>query len=313
MDEVIDATATPDAATPADQTTLPLTTDTPADDAAHPVTGDTPPVDPNEAMWGDLKADEPVDPNAAPPAIPEEFSKVLGISEYVKEPAHIESAVRTASEVWDVVSGKAPASGLLEAMRGQNPAQYEKTVTEDIIPYIEKITGKKFGGEAAAPDPIAEMRAEMERLKQVPLLEAQQREQQQHVQRAEQAGGVKIEEFIKAGNGIFDGDVQGAVQAVAAQFGKMGLNPQDVMKQVLAGNTATLEKAYKAAERHQTLQAKAYSDRMMARYKSLKGSVPTPKGAGNAAASGDEKADMTTQAGRAKWMAQQFKSGADIS
>jgi hypothetical protein len=277
-------------------------------EVTHP--GDTPPVDPNEAMWGDLKPDAPVDP-AAPPAIPEEFSKVLGISEYVKEPAHVESAVRTASEVWDVVSGKSPASGLLEAMRVQNPAQYEKSVTEDIIPYIEKITGKKFGGEQTAPDPLAEMRAEMERMKQAPLLEAQQREQQQYVQRAEQAGGVKLEELIKGGNGIFDGDIQGAVQAVGAQINKMGLNPQDVMKQVLSGNMANLEKAYKAAEKAQTLQAKAYADRMMARYKTLKGSVPTPKGGSSAATSGDGKEDLTTQAGRSKAMAKAFAEGRD--
>lgn len=298
-------TATPDAT----GTTAPLTE---TNDAA-PITdaGTPPPVSDDEAMWGDLKEEPaaPVDPNAAP-VIPAEFSRVLSISDYVKEPAHVEAAVQTASEVWDVVSGKKSASSLLEAMRSQNPTQYEKTILEDVVPYIEKITGKKFGGEQAAADPVAEMRAELERLKQQPLIEAQQRQQQQYVQSAENAGGAKLEEFIKAGNGIFDGDVQGAVSAVSAHFTKMGLDPQAVMKEVLGGNFANLEKAYKAAEKAETLKAKAYSDRIRAKYKTLKAAVPASKGAsGGATNPADGNPDLTTASGRAKWMTEQFKAG----
>ena len=279
-----------------------------------PVETTTPVVPDEEAMWGDLKPEEPAvaDPNA-PPAVPPEFSKVLSISDYVREPAHVEAAVQTASEVWDVVSGKKSASSLLEAMRGQNPQQYEKTVMEDIIPYIEKITGKKFGATEAAPapDPVAALTAEVERLKQAPLLEAQQREQQQYVQRAEQAGGAKLEEYIKAGNGIFDGDVPAAIAAVSAQFTKMGVDPQLAMQQVMGGNFANLEKAYKAAEKAETLKAKAYSDRVRAKYQTLKKAVPAAAGGSSSINPGDDKPDLTTQSGRAKAMAAAFAAGRD--
>lgn len=304
MDEPIVEPVTPaePAATPVD--TTPVET--------HPEPSTTPVVSDEEAMWGDLKPEEPapVDPNA-PPVVPNEFVKALAISDYVREPAHLEAAVRTASEVWDVSDGKKSASSLLEALRGQNPTQYEKTVMEDIIPYIEKITGKKFGGEQTAPDPVAEMRAELERLKQQPLIEAQQRDQQQFQQRAEQAGEAKLEEFIKGGNGIFDGDVPAAISAVSAQFTKMGIDPQEAMKQVMSGNFTNLEKAYKAAEKAETLKAKAYSDRIRAKYKTLKGSVPASKAGSTSINPGSDKPDLTTQAGRAKAMATAFAAGSD--
>jgi hypothetical protein len=220
-------------------------------------------------------------------AVPEEYTKVLGISDYVKEPAHLESAVRAATEVWDVVTGKGTASGLMEGMRAQNPQQFEKTVFEDLVPYIEKITGKKFGGEEAAPDPMAQLQAEVERLKNQPIIERQERDQAAYRTSAEQAGGKHIEALIENGNGIFDGDTAAAVQAVSAQFAKMGVNADDVMKQVMAGKFDNLEKAYKAAEKQATLQAKAYSDRIRARYLKLKNATPSTGTSSAAATSGD--------------------------
>lgn len=296
--------------TPVDVTPVDTTpTDIVVPDADHP-DGTKPGVDDAEAMWGDIKPDEvpAIDPNAAP-VIPPEFTKALSMSEYVKEPAHMEAAVQTASEVWEVVDGKRSASSLLEAMRGQNPQQYEKTILQDIIPYIEKITGQKFGnGEATPPDPLAEMRAEVERLKQQPALEAQQRQEQQQFASASTASDKHILDYIKSGNGIFEGDLQGAIESMAAQLPKLGITGQALMKQVLGGDTKTLEKAYKAAEKAETLKAKAYSDRVRTRYNTLKGSVPASKGGGTTATPSSE-ADLTTQSGRVKWMADQFKSG----
>lgn len=283
------------------QTTIP-------DETAH-ADGATPVVDDAEAMWGNLTDEPPA--AAAETVIPPEFSKVFGLSEYVKEPAHVESAVRTAAEVWDVVSGKSKASGLLEAMRAQNPAQYEKTVLEDIVPYIEKITGKKFGAVSdTAPDPVAEMRAEIERLKDAPVREAQQRQQEQQIQRAHQVTAQHLEGLVKSGNGIFDSNVNGAMDSIAAQLPKLGITSDDLMKQVLAGNMTTLEKAYKAAEKAKTLEVKAYADAVKKRYTTLKGAIPASRGgSATATAAPTDGHDMTTQSGRAKWMAEQFKAG----
>ena len=268
------------------------------------------PVDPNEAMWGDLTTEaEPV-----APAVPNEFSKMLELSDYVREPQHLESAVRTAAEVWDVVEGKQQASALLEGMRAQNPQQFEKMVLQDLVPYIEKLTGKKFGGESAPPDPMAALRAELEQVKLQPQIEAQQRQQQSQIDQAENLSKTRIEQFIKSGNGVFDGDVQSAVTAISAQLPKMGLQPADLMKQVLAGNTANLEKAYKAAEKAATIQAKTYADRIKAKYNTLKSSVPAAKSGSAGAVSGlDANQDMTTQIGRSRWMAAQFAAGNDGS
>lgn len=309
-----DVLETPVDTTPVDTAPAASTpVDTTPADTSHPEPSTTPAVSDDEAMWGDLKEETPapIDPNAAP-VVPAEFSKVFSISDYVKEPAHVEAAVQTASEVWDVVSGKKSASSLLEAMRGQNPQQYEKTVMEDIIPYIEKITGKKFGATETAPDPVAEMRAELERLKDQPRIAEQQRVETERIATAERTGGAKVEEYIKAGNGIFDGDVPAAIAAVGAQFTKMGIDPNEAMKQVMSGNFSNLEKAYKAAEKAETLKTKAYSDRIRAKFKTLKGSVPATTGAPAGVTNpGDGKQDLTTASGRAKAMAEAFKAGRD--
>src|SRR6202789_953424 len=131
-------------------------------------------------LFGDLKDDEPaaagvVDPNApnAGAALPDVVSKALTISDYVKEPAQLESAVRAAQELWDVAAGKVPAASMLEGMRANNPAGFEKMVLNDLIPYIEQITGKKLGAPDAnaAPDPVAEMRAKIADLERRPEIE----------------------------------------------------------------------------------------------------------------------------------------------
>src|ERR1700760_1196190 len=58
---------------------------------------------PLESLYADLGKDETaevVDPNALP-TIPEEFSKLLTVSDYIKEPTHLESAIAAATAVWD--------------------------------------------------------------------------------------------------------------------------------------------------------------------------------------------------------------------
>lgn len=245
-----------------------------------------------DKLFGELKDDEPVagavDPNAAA-ALPEAVTKALAISDYVKEPAHLEAAVMAAQELWDVSSGKVPAANMLEGMRARDPQGFEKLVLNDLIPYLEHITGKKLGGaEAAAADPMAEMQAKLRELEQRPQIEAQQREQQQQQQQAETASRTAVEGFIKVGSGIFDGDTDGALNGILAQLPKLGLTPAALMKEQLAGNTANLEKAYKAAEKTEMLRVKTMTARLVARNKALRNAAPGTKGSPVAAISGDE-------------------------
>src|SRR5260370_86164 len=158
MDEaIVDAgtagTGTADAGTGTDLTTT-GTVDTGAgtgtvDTGAGTGTPETDEYSALESLYDSLGNEEgTTDPAAetSASAMPEEVTRALGLSDYVKEPAHLENAVNAASQVWDVASGKAPASGLLEGMRASNPAGYEKMIREDIIPYIEHITGQQLGG-----------------------------------------------------------------------------------------------------------------------------------------------------------------------
>jgi hypothetical protein len=267
--------------------------------------------DPFAALEGLFpKDDEPaagaVDPNAANAgaAMPEAVSKALGISDYVKDPAQLESAVRAAQELWDVASGKVPAASMLEGMRANNPAGFEKMVLNDLIPYIEQITGKKLGAPDpnAAPDPVAEMRAKIADLERRPEIERQERELQQRVQSADTASRAAVEGWIKTGSGIFDGDTDGAIQAIAAQLPKLGIDVNKMMAEQLQGKTDLLEKAYKAAEKAELKRVKAATERLVARSKALRNGVPATKGSAAAAVVSDELPLDATREEKVEWM-----------
>jgi hypothetical protein len=87
-----------------------------------------------------------------------------------------------------------------------------------------------------------------------------------------------VETLIKSGSGVFDGATDDAIMAMAAQLPKLGLNPAKVMADVLAGKTADLDRAYKAAEKAELARVKAMGSRLIARSKALKGAVPPGKG-----------------------------------
>ncbi len=243
-----------------------------------------------EGLFGGLSEEVPAAGNEGQQqtqGMPEEVSRLVQTSEYVKDAAQLENAVRAAEQLWDVSAGKVPAHSLLDGIRTTNPQQFETVMRESIIPYVEMVTGMKLGAQAAAADPVAEMRAELEQLKQRPQIEAQQRQAQERVQRAESASRTAVEAFIKSGSGIFEGATDDALNALALQLPKLGINPQAMMQQVLEGRTELLEKAYKSAEKAEMLRVKARTDRLIARAKALKSAVPASKG--NAAESIDSQ------------------------
>jgi hypothetical protein len=258
-----------------------------------------------DGLFGDLKEEEPAvaDPNAAA-VVPEPMAKAMSASEYIKEPAHLEIAVRAADEVWNVAAGKVPAHTMLEGIRSRDPQQFEKIVHESLIPYIEHLTGKKLGGGDAAPDPVAEMQAKIRELEQRPALEAQRRQQEQQQNHAESVSRTAVEGFIKTGSGIFDGATDDALNALAMQLPKLGIQPAAMMQEVLSGKTTLLETAYKAAEKSEMLRVKAMTQRLVARSKALRGAVPASKGApaGSAATAVDEPPMGASREQLAEWM-----------
>jgi hypothetical protein len=210
--------------------------------------------------------------------MPEEVTRALGISDYVKEPAHLENAVNAASQVWDVASGKAPASGLLEGMRASNPAGYEKMIREDIIPYIEHITGQKLGGtgEQQAPDPVAQLQAKIAELERAPQVAAQQQAQAAQLSKATADTYAKLDELAKGT--YYEGKGKTLGPELLKQFSAMKVNPDAVMQEVLKGNTATIEKAFKNIQRERIEDAKAYNKWFIADARAKRNGLPASKG-----------------------------------
>lgn len=238
-----------------------------------------------------------VDPNAAAPVVSEAMQKAFAVSEYVKDESQVENAIRAADEVFQVQLGKIPAHQMLEGFRARDPEGFERIVTQSLIPYIEHLTGKKLGGAPGeAPDPLATMQAEIDRLKGEPQRAEERRLAIEHHNQADTATRSHVETLIKASAGIFDGATDDAINAMAAQLPKLGIDPNKLMADVRAGKTADLDRAFKAADKAAMLAVKAQGTRLIARSKALKGALPPGKGNPASAAAVDElPADATRE------------------
>lgn len=250
----------------------------PSDSVADPI-----PSDPNDpmaaleaAMASDLGDDAPVDP-AAPvetPAVPEAFQQVLGISEFVKSPESVAQAVRAADEVWKVASGQLPVSGLLESMRGANPQGFE-TVISGLIPYIEQVTGKSFGGTPETP--VDPREARLQAIEQRFQQEEQTRQTAAFNQQITKAREVGMNFLTEKAKGTF---VEGQEQYIWNQIGaKADVTPEQMTQMLLTGKTDKLEAAFKSVQKDEATRLKAYNANLIKKHRTLGGAVPAVKGA----------------------------------
>jgi len=284
MDEPIVDPVAPEPAT----TTEPASTPDPAATGAEPSATSTSaePSDLEAYLAEQLKEEKPadgaVDPNAAPVAteVSDQFKEVLGISEYVKSPEHVSTAIRAAAEVWDVAAGKIPASQMLEGMRAGNPEGFERAVN-DLIPYIEKLTGQKFGAADpnAAPDPVAELRAEIAAQEQQRQLERQQQAYTQTVNQVMPIFKKAIADTL--GKQFGDGDEQYFIGRIAQ------IVPEAKMVDALAkGDMKPLEAAMKQVKTEELTRFKRWSDHLIKQSKDFRKSVPAAKGGSQPSATG---------------------------
>lgn len=219
------------------------------------------------------------------PQIPGGFENALSISEFVREPQHVEQAIRAADEVWRVAAGQQPVTSLLEGMRSANPTGYEKIV-RDLIPYIEQITGKKFGADPAAPPDPRDQR--LSALEQQYRAEQQQRQQQAYQEQVNVARSIANDFLAQTLKGTFAEGNEAFVLAQCA--GKAGIPEQQMVQQLLAGNTKPLETALKAVQKEETARLRKYNENLVKQYRTLKTSVPGVKGTGASKGDPNEEA-----------------------
>jgi hypothetical protein len=310
-DEIIEPAAGTGAVADATGSTTAVTTEPAVADPAETIPATitdpaTPAVPDTLAEFDKLfpKEDEPaaavVDPNAPPPAVSEAMTKAFAVSEYVKDESQVENAIRAADEVFQVQLGKIPAHQMLEGFRARSPEAFERIVRESLIPYIEHLTGQKLGGaQAAAADPMATMQAELNHLKGQPQRDEEQRVATANRTEADTATRTHVEGLITKGTGIFDGATDDAINAMAAQLPKLGIDVIKLMNGVRTGAQSAiqdLERAYKAAEKEEMARVKAMGTRLIARSKQIKAALPPGKGnPAPAAAVGELPADATRE------------------
>lgn len=269
------AVEAPPAATPAPVETPapPVTTETPVTppvETAQPTLSDL-----EEAMRAGLPADETETPVAPPvEATPApEFQQMLGISEFVKTPEHVQAAIRAAHEVWQVASGKLPASQMLEAMRTANPQGFQ-AIFDNLTGYIEQVSGKKLGGAPeASTDPVQQ---------RLNAIEAQFKQQEDTRKQAvvqeqtTQARTVAMDVVSKLVKGsAFEGSEGYLLQRCADMT---NVQPTEMVGMLLRGFTKPLETALKAVQKEETARLQRYNDTLIKNYRTLKNAVPATKG-----------------------------------
>jgi hypothetical protein len=226
-----------------------------------------------------MKAGLPADEPDTTPATPEqqqaapEFQQMLSISPFVKEPQHVEAAIRAADEVWKVASGQMPASQMLEAMRAANPQGFQ-SVFQNLASYVEQVSGKKLGGEPAkTDDPV------QQRLNAIESQFRQQEETRQNAivqQQTDAARTVALDTVTKITKGsAFEGD---ETYLLARCAEKINVDQAEMVKMLNRGFTKPLESALKAVQKEETARLSRYNERLIKNYRTLKSAVPGVKG-----------------------------------
>ena len=281
---------------------------------ADAITPEADPSDPyallDAAMKAELGDDAPAEAVIPPvegeqQAIPEAFQQALTISEYVKSAENVQQAVRAADEVWKVANGQAPASSLLEGMRGANPQAFEGIV-QNLTQYIEQITGKTFGGEPAATvDPQeARIRAIESRFR----AEEQTRQDlawNQQVSHAHKAATTFLTDKLK---GTFaEGQEAYMLQQCAA---KANISEKQMVELLNQGKTDKLEAAYRSALKDEKSRLMAHNANLAKNYRKLVNGVPASKGApaGNRNASSEYDAYLPGETS-VQYATRQFNKG----
>jgi hypothetical protein len=251
------------------------------DPTAPPADPNAPPVDPAQADPADPLTAEleklgkelgdgeqpPADPNAA---IPQEFAQALTISPFVTNAQQMTQAIQAADEVWKVATGQLPARTMLEGFKAANPQGFDACIS-DLTQYIEQVTGKKFGGDAAPADPVEQLRAELAQKEQA----QQEAVQQQQMQRAQvQASNVTFD-FVKKAleNTYFKGQEDYFARQVVAAMP----NRDAAMRSILNGDMKPLEAAIKSVKSAEIARWKAYNENFVKKGKTLANSVPATK------------------------------------
>jgi hypothetical protein len=269
-------TAAVDTSTAADTTAV----DTSAVDTSTDITQpDGAPAAPDFDKLFDDEAAAAVDPNAplVPGAIPPEYAEAMAISPYVKDATQLQGAVQLADQVIKVQNGEAPISGLLENFRAQNGPAFEKMARQELIPYIEQITGMKLMDPATQQ--AAEKTPEQQRLDAIEQHNQTQatNESNQRIQRqVTQAQGVLVGAADTALKGTW---LEGKGLALLSQIAPhMGMNEEQATRALLAGNTTMVATAVKAMIAQKTAEGKAYAKWAIAESRKIKGAVPASPG-----------------------------------
>jgi hypothetical protein len=259
----------------------------PTVDPAAPVVDAVDPNDPLASLTADidkLAEADVVDPAAAPEvgAVPPEFQEALQLSPFVTNPAQVQQAVRAADEVWKVASGELPASSLFEGLKGANPQRYQEIVNE-AAQYIEQVTGKKFGGEQAAADPVEQLRQEILQKEQAREQAHQQQQFQIQSAQANKVAGEFIATQLKST--LFEGNENYFIERMMSKL----QSPQESMKEVLAGNMRTVEAAMKAVRKEEVARFQQYTKNFIKQRGNLAKTVPATQLTPKAAVTADAK------------------------
>jgi hypothetical protein len=230
VDKALDQFRAPEAAQPA------------AQNPPTAVTPETPAVDPNAAP-------DPLEAVKDNPRVIEllateeqhkAFQEVVSNNKYVvSSPEELGQQLGDAALLYDIVSGKAPATAILDVMMNNQhwTPEQKQGVLSQVAEYIGKLTGKPVAANAAGfTDPIQKELADIKGKLTAKEQQEEQAKQQVEQERINKSYQGKIDELCKD----FKEDAGYYSQIVAQKFaGNAG-----ILAQVAKGNFAQVVKAF---------------------------------------------------------------------
>jgi hypothetical protein len=264
VDKALDQFRAPEAAQPAAQNPpTAITPETPADPNAAP--------DPLEAVKDNPRVIELLATEEQHKA----FQEVVSNNKYVvSSPEELGQQLGDAALLYDIVSGKVPATAILDVMMNNQhwTPEQKQSVFSQLAEYITQKTGKPVAAAAAGfTDPIQQKLADIEGKLTAKEQAEQQQKQQVEQERINKSYQGKIDELCKD----FKDDAGYYSQMVAQKFaGNAG-----ILAQVAKGNFAQVVKAFHEVRNEDVKRFERWSKSLVDKKQADKAGLPvSPNG-----------------------------------
>lgn len=231
----------------------------------------------------------------------------------IPSPEELKLQLEDSNTLYDIASGKKPASSLLDIML-KNPAwtpEQKNAIVSDIAQYISKLTGQPIAAAAAGAPTIEDpAMAEIKKMRAEQAAERQTAELKTFTTRVETAKTTIVGKVNELLTGTW---LEGEGDYIYALLGAKFAGPEKAMELIAAaekGDFTQIQKTLQAVKNEEALRFKARNERLIAMQKKKGATIPTQATGGSPAAPNAEPGNVVELDAdkRRKQMLEQFRN-----